>query len=490
MHDAVAFGRVQAGLGAALSVDVPGSAVPHVVIALPSYSLDENLLAHYAERIPWLEHRYLVAMFLLNTIPGVRLVFVGSLHPGEDVLDHYRAMLRPGVGSDRFHVVAAGAGDARPVAAKVLASPRALAEIRELVGTLPAVIEPWNVDAAEADLATELGIPIDGSHPDLLPLAFKSAGKRLAREAGVPVAFGVEDVCTEDGVVRAALHVLAERPDAPGVVVKLDDSGAGDGNRVLRVAGLPSDPSEREAELRRRVTAWPEWYRTDLRRGCVVEELVAGADVSSPSVQVVVRPDHSVEVLSTHEQELGGEDGQVYQGCRFPARGEYAALIARHAEAMARVLAARGAVGRIGIDFMCWRAAGDWRAVALEINLRKGGTTHPFTALRHLTGGRYDATRGRFVLDDGTERSYVASDNLIDAAWRCLTGTPALEAVARAGLRFDPVARTGVVLLMVGGLHLDGRCGIVAIGHDLEHAARLRDAARAALDAAAAAAMT
>ena len=46
-----------------------------------------------------------------------------------------------------------------------------------------------------------------------------------------------------------------------------------------------------------------------LLEGGIVEERVEGERFTSPSVQVDLRPDGSVEVLATHEQDLGGEDG-------------------------------------------------------------------------------------------------------------------------------------------------------------------------------------
>ena len=52
------FDAVQAKLAAALAANRPGSGVDHVLIAMPSYSVGESLLSHYANRIPSLEHRY------------------------------------------------------------------------------------------------------------------------------------------------------------------------------------------------------------------------------------------------------------------------------------------------------------------------------------------------------------------------------------------------------------------------------------------------
>ena len=51
----------------------------------------------------------------------------------------------------------------------------------------------------------------------------------------------------------------------------------------------------------------------------IVEERISGVELRSPSVQLRVIPDGTVEMLSTHDQLLGGPSGQSYVGCRFPA---------------------------------------------------------------------------------------------------------------------------------------------------------------------------
>jgi hypothetical protein len=168
----------------------------------------------------------------------------------------------------------------------------------------------------------------------------------------------------------------------------------------------------------------------------------------------------------------------VYQGCRFPADIAYAPELAVHASAVGALLVERGALGRIAIDFACAeRSDGSWRVAALEINLRKGGTTHPYTALRNLVAGRYDGTTATWVSDaDGSPRSYVASDNLVEPL---LTGCPpgdVIDAVRRAQLSFDPDTGTGVVLHMLSCLAIDGRFGLTAIGRDSDHAAALYSA--------------
>ena len=58
--------------------------------------------------------------------------------------------------------------------------------------------------------------------------------------------------------------------------------------------------------------------------GGIVEEFIEGEIKTSPSVQCRITPTGHCEVISTHDQELGGESGQVYMGAHFPASNEYA----------------------------------------------------------------------------------------------------------------------------------------------------------------------
>ncbi|MGH6693624.1 MAG: hypothetical protein ACREF4_23400 [Gammaproteobacteria bacterium] len=155
--------------------------------------------------------------------------------------------------------------------------------------------------------------------------------------------------------------------------------------------------------------ALPEWYLADLRSGGVVEEPVTGTEFASPSVQIDLLPEGEVVVRATHEQVLGGREGQIYTGCCFPANPAYAAELARHGQAIGERLAASGVTGRAAIDFAAARdESGRWSLYALEVNLRKGGTTHPYSALRNLVPGRYDAVAGQWVAQDGNPAPIAA----------------------------------------------------------------------------------
>ncbi|HEX5013090.1 MAG TPA: hypothetical protein VFV72_02940, partial [Candidatus Limnocylindrales bacterium] len=392
-----AFDRLQERLGDALAANSPESGIPHVLLILPSFSVSESILSHYGDRIPSLEHRYLNATLIPDRIESCEAIYISTRRPGQAIVDYYLDLVpaeRRAALASKVSLIEVDDGTPRSVAAKLLDRPDLLADLRARIAGRPALMEPWNVTDHEVALAVALGVPINGTRPDLRWIGFKSEGRRLMREAGVPVPFGVEDVRSIDDVVAAVAEIRAARPDAPGVVIKHDDSGAGDGNVVLELTP--------DVDVRAAVSGLEDWYLEDLARGGIVEERIAGTRFSSPSAQVDIRPDGEVRVLATHEQVLGGASGQVYLGCRFPADHAYAPELARHAAAIGARLAQRGAVGRFSVDFVTASSdRGDWNVYALEINLRKGGTTHPYSALRNLVPGRYDTEAGEWVAEDG-----------------------------------------------------------------------------------------
>src|SRR5262249_28691501 len=143
-------------------------------------------------------------------------------------------------------------------------------------------------------------------------------------------------------------------------------------------------------------------------RGGIVEERIAGDEFRSPSVQLRVTPLGKVELLSTHDQLLGGPSGQTFMGCRFPADPAYAAAITREAAKIGERLAKEGVIGRFALDFVTVRKNGVWEPYAIEINLRKGGTTHPFLTLQFLTDGTYDPESATFTAPSGRTKCFVA----------------------------------------------------------------------------------
>jgi hypothetical protein len=456
-----------------------------VCVVLPSYSVGPSALAHYAHRLVALEHRFLVNLLELGQDDTAELLFVLSATPDPGVVDYYVSLLPPERQADvraRTRIVAVPGTFGRPVSARLLARPDILGSIRRQVEGRPVYVDPWNVTDDELAVAERLDAPVHGTAPELWPLGFKSAGRRLFASVGVPTPPGVEDVRTVSGAEAAIRRLRRNDPELPAVVLKLDNSVSGVGNQVVSLQDVTGGACSMRT-VRERLGSLPDWYVAEMGLGAVVEAFVpSGHSWSSPSVQLEILPGSHARVLSTHEQVLGGNNGQVYEGCTFPARAAYSPQLIRYGRRIGEALAARGVAGRVSADFVATRSRGEgWRLFALELNLRKGGTTHPFTVLSSLVPGRLDR-HGRWRLPDGTLRYYRATDNLVDPRWLGLPATRVIAAVASSGLGFDRVLGTGVVLHMLSGLKIDGRLGLTAIGCSPAQVAELFAAVRPLLD--------
>ena len=291
----------------------------------------------------------------------------------------------------------------------------------------------------------------------------------------MPHPLGVEDLRTLDDVVDAVVEMRAARPTMDSAIVKLNEGVSGRGQRPRRPAGLPApgSPDERAAVVER-VRAWSSESPTTpfdvyvakfAEGGGIVEERIVGDELRSPSVQLRVLPGGDVELLSTHDQLLGGASGQSYLGCAFPADPEYARAITQHAATIGERLAELGVLGRFAVDFVVVRETqGEWTPYAIELNLRKGGTTHPFLTLQFLTDGRYDPTTALFLTPRGHEKHLVATDHLESELLRGLAPSDLFDIVARHGLHFDQSRQVGVVFHMISCLTEHGRVGLTAVG--------------------------
>ena len=218
--------------------------------------------------------------------------------------------------------------------------------------------------------------------------------------------------------------------------------------------------------------------------GAIVEAFVEGAIKRSPSVQGYIRPSGEVEIVSTHDQILGGADGQVYEGCYFPADEAYRYELQELGLQVGEVLASKGAIERYGVDFITVQdpETKKWDIQAIEINLRKGGTTHPFMTLRLLTNGIFDYDSGKFLSQQNQEKHYIATDNLQKDQYRGLLPDDLMDIIAQERLHFDSSSRTGTVFHLMGALSEHGKLGLTSIGNSLAEAQEIYDRVEAVLD--------
>lgn len=479
------FARLQARLPAISRAYRAGEAM-HTSVVIPSISVDQDELAKI-DGSAFYEERLLFTLIRLRN-PLSRVIYVTSQPIHGEILEYYLQHL-PGIplsrARNRLMVVCLYDASPRPLTTKILERPRVMERMRRFIGDPErAYLTCYNSTALERRLAVELGIPLHALDPELLWMGTKSGARRVFAEAGVDFPMGANGVRTRDDVVGALELLGQERPGLRKAVVKLNDSFAGEGNAVFRYPHpLPDDPTERLLALSRALNEleWPggrenlgSFLGKLASMGGVVEEWIEGDEKESPSVQLRVHPDRTLEVVSTHDQVLGGSTGQVYLGCRFPADGRYRAPILEAGQAIGRVLARHGVLGRFGIDFVVTRRPdGSWKAWAIEINLRMGGTTPPFMALEFLGGGRLDPGSGLYLAADGKPKYYYATDNLKSPAYRGLLPEDLLDLMVEYGIHFKQLSLNGVLFFMIGALSQYGKLGITSIGDSAEGAEAL-----------------
>ena len=454
------------------------------VVVVPSVSLD-RVVARAGAVNQAMEERYLFLLLLLRQ-PRLRMVYVTSGPVDPAIVEYYLALL-PGVipshARARLSLVAVGDLTPRSLTEKLLERPRILADIVALIPDRSrSHLIPYTTTTRERDLALELGIPMYGADPRHFALGTKTGCRRLFDEAGVDAPAGFEDLRSLDDIVSALAQLRARRPDVAQAMVKLNEGVAGAGNALVDLAGLPPAGSAdertsltrrvREMELEGRDITHDLYLAKFAERAGIVEERITGEVVLSPSVQLRITPLREVEVLSTHDQVLGGPTGQSYLGCTFPADPAYAGTITEQARAVGARLAELGVLGRFAIDFVVVRKNTHWASFAIEVNLRKGGTTHPFLTLQFLTGGRYDSRTALFTTPAGREKHLVATDHLEDPSLRGLRVNDLFDIVARRDLHFDPASQTGIVFHMISSVTEAGRVGMTAVG---DTAARARE---------------
>jgi hypothetical protein len=465
---------------------------PQTIVVVPSMSIDGLGAGAVMQAY---EERFLFLLLLLRQ-PRARLIYVTSQTILPSIIDYYLDLL-PGVipshARQRLFLLSPLDGSVRPLSDKLLERPRLIERIRSLIMDPDrAHLVPFNTTSREKELALRHGIPMYGADPKFFPLGTKSGCRKIFLEEDVPHPLGQENLGSKEEVMDAIMQMRARKPSIKQVLVKLNEGVSGEGNALVDLAGLPSpgDSKERAAiderlrgmQFELKGTNYDGYMKKLHERKGIVEERIMGEEFRSPSVQLRVTPLGAVELLSTHDQLLGGPSGQSYLGCAFPADTGYAGLITREAAKIGKRLAKEGVIGRFALDFVVVRSNGKWEPYAIEINLRKGGTTHPFLTLQFLTDGTYDPETAIFTAPNGQQKFFVASDHVESPQYRTLTPDDLFDIVVRHNLHFDQTRQTGVVFHMMSALGELGRTGLTAVGNSHEEARTTYARAVAVLD--------
>ncbi|MBV9455848.1 MAG: ATP-grasp domain-containing protein, partial [Rubrobacter sp.] len=449
------FAKIQERLAPLFQRVFPAPHAHQTVVVIPSLSLDTEELAkisgvhHYEERM--------LCMLMLLRLPRTNLVYVTSRPVAPTIIDYYLHLL-PGIpvshARRRLTLLSCHDASRAPLTQKVLERPRLLRRIQAAIPNVQAAhMACFNSTPLERTLAVWLDIPLYACDPALSWLGMKSGSREVFRQAGVPIPEGFEHLRDKDDLIGAVAELKHRRPDLRRAVIKLNEGFSGEGNALFSYDGSPADKDLAgwvQDELAHRIRfespteTWERYQQKFTEMGGIVESFIEGEEIRSPSVQCLINPLSEACIVSTHDQVLGGPSGQIFLGCSFPADAAYCQGIHEAGRRVSEVLVREGVLGRFGIDFISTKRGGHWEHVAIEINLRKGGTTHPYLTLQFLTNGDYDPCSGLYCTPTGQPCYYLASDNLQSPAYKGLTPDDLIDIAVDHDLHFDGATQQGV----------------------------------------------
>ena len=323
---------------------------PHTSVVVPSLTLDQSELRKIAGR------ELLRGAAAVPPHPPAQPAGAdGVRHLAARPPDHPRVL--PAVpgrdpGEPRALAAHAALRGRRLAALADREDPRAAAPHREDPRRDPrtrrsALPDGLQLDAARAQARRPARHPAERLRPAARPPRHEVGQPQgLPRGGGGPAAGLRGPAHAARGRGGARRRCARSGPASARAVVKLNDSFSGEGNALFRypesqLARTPSSEALRQVEfsvrggdarglLRQVLAAWAASSRSSSRRRRSTRR--ARSCGSAPRGDVLP--------ISTHDQILGGPSGQVFLGCRFPARDDYRMRIQEAGQRIGAALAA------------------------------------------------------------------------------------------------------------------------------------------------------
>ena len=449
------------------------------LVVIPSLTLPPREL-HRTQGFLHYEERFLFSLLQLQN-PRTQIIYITSQPLSPDIIDYYLRLI-PGMpianARDRLKLFSIRDPSAQPLTQKILNSPQIINRIRQTVRLDRAYAICYKATDLERQLSVQLGLPLLATDPDLGYLGTKSGSRQIFADCQIPYPDGSPLVHTVRDLAWEVQALKRRNPGLQRCVVKLDRGSSGDGNALLDLQGLDDRPAlpdiyQRLATMgfQAEGDTWASFQDFVCDWGAIVEAFMEEA--RSPSVEGYINPDGSVEILSTHDQILGGPDGQCFLGAEFPAHANYRLQLQYYGQWVGERLATLGALGHYGVDFVGVQQQKKWQVQAIEINLRREGTTHPMMIMKLLTQGQYNPQDGLLYSARGQAKYYRATDYLESDRYQGLSSRDVIRAIAQHKLHFNPRTETGVVLHMMGCLPKFGKLGMTCIGNAPQQAQEL-----------------
>lgn len=493
MEEILLFRKIQHLLPRQFRKVFPDKLAAKSVVIIPSITLDQEILAKVSGHVHY-EERLLCLLMLLR-MPRTHVVYVTS-EPIDPVIIDYYLHLLPGItrlhAEQRLTLLSCYDASAKSLTEKILDRPRLIERIKKSIPVGNAAhLACFNVTKYERTLAVKLDMPVYGCDPELFDLGNKSNSRKIFKQCGLDVPPGFEDLKNEDEIINALTELKLNNASLKKAVIKMNDGFSGEGNAIFSFEGLSEQAELKQwvadhLESKLKIVASDLSYKDFMFKfqhmQGIVEAFVEGDIKTSPSVQCRINPLGDSKVISTHDQVVGGESGQVFLGAHFPAAEEYAIEIGEYGKKVAEALAKNGVLGRFAVDFISVKEESGWKHYAIEINLRKGGTTHPYILLQFLTDGDYDYENGMYLTANRQTRYYFCSDNLKSDKYIGITPPDLIDIAMLHNLHYDSTSQEGVMFHLIGALSQYGKLGVVCIGSTPERAKNFYDQTVKVLD--------
>ena len=394
----------------------------------------------------------------------------------------------------------------------LLYSPRALRRIAIFCRGKPAYIVPNVVGPEELRLSMALGIPLLAPEPRVAAVfGSKSGAKRIFHAAEVNVAPGAHDLYDEEDLLGALAQLISMHLDVPRWLFKLDDEFGGRGHAHVDTKSLPchqlllkehdAAPDEWEEEatqahVRQRLVAellevlpqravinmrwlwrtWADYVVAFKQVGGVIE--ASPLEIrSSPSANLLVEPDGTVNLTSVHEQIFSSV--YTFVGAALPQTAVPFPALREAALAVGKACYQRNIIGHVGVDFVSFLDQdGVLRVWAVDLNVRMTHSALTFGFFDFLVKGHFDLHTGLYHATQtgncaatDTQRSYVMNELLFHPQLFSIRHSVFFNLCRLKGVSFDLQERTGTVFNLMDSF-ARGVIGILAVGKTLLDALR------------------
>ncbi|MGK0366878.1 MAG: hypothetical protein ACI9QD_000008 [Thermoproteota archaeon] len=457
----------------------------HTIVVVPSLSIKEEALKnivgiiHYESRALW--------EILRASNKNTNIVFVSSLPIKNEAKNHFfKSLPNPFDVKKRVKFISPN-NESLDVnlGEKILSNPETLNEVKEAIKGKLSYLSVFITTEIEHKLAKELNIPLYGHETSLSYYLTKSGNKKIFRESDVPFCQSIEDIKSVDALMDSIVTLWGKYRSLKRIMVKLDNGVSGIGNAILTLGKTWIEFNQLDEKTKKNYLLsklvsmkfqsdkinWQS-YSLDIPTGCIIEVFAEGESKNSPSAQGRILPSGKVEILSTHEQILD-ERGLTFLGSIFPANNNYKHILQDSCLKIGTKLSTLGFIGPFSVDFLITNDNGIKRIYVIEINIRQGGTTHPYQTTKILTNSRYCDKSALLVNDSGEEVFYMSNDNLVHSELKGTKVSKFLEFMEDVQINYNQDSGEGVVFHLLGALTSNGKLGYTSIANSTERAQEL-----------------